>query len=169
MVIRSNRIIAGLAIGLASAGLVLAGCGQVAEQAAEQAVEQAMGEDADINVEDGSVSMTDAEGNNVAIGENVALPDNWPAEIPVYDGGTLSLASVDAASGVTAMWMTDATPEDAAAAYGAALEAAGYSVDSETSMEGMAGGDYRGNGWLVSVVALGAEDGNSLMVTASKQ
>lgn len=145
---------------------VLAACGGVAEQAAEQAAEEALGGDVDIT--DEGVTVTDDEGNEVAMGENVSLPDNWPAEIPVYDGGTLQMVSVQADGSATAMWMTDATPQEAADAYGAALTSAGYTADSNSNLGGMITGQYTGNGYSVGVNSLEADGQTTVMVTGTK-
>jgi hypothetical protein len=145
---------------------VLAGCGQIAEQAAEKAAEQAIGGDVDVN--DQGVTVTDDEGNQVAVGEDVALPDNWPAEVPVFDGGTLSMVTVQADGSANAIWMTDAPPEEAAASYTAALEAAGYTSDSNSSMGAMFISEYTGNGYKVSTNTLAADGQTTVMVNATK-
>ncbi len=155
-----------LALVLTGGSSALAACGQVAEVAVEQAAEQALGTDSNVELEGDGVTVTDAEGNSVAVGGDVAMPDNWPSTVPLFDGGMLSLVSVDADGTATALWSTPQDPQQAADAYGTALEAAGFAADSRSAFEGMAGGEYAGNGYRVSVVAVGAEDGNSLMITA---
>lgn len=142
----------------------VAACGQAAEQAAEQAVEQAVG--GDVDLDDGSVTVTDDEGNEMAIGEDVSLPDSWPADVPTYDGGSLAMVSVEGDGSAGASWMTDATPEEAAAAYGAALLDAGYTEESTTNMGGMVVNEYTGNGYTVSIMSADAGEQTSLTVTA---
>ena len=146
---------------------MLASCGGIAENAAEQAAEAAVGGDVDIN--DEGVTVTDDEGNEMAIGEGVSLPDTWPAEVPAFDGGTLSMVTVQKDGSANAMWQVDGTAEEAAAAYGATLEAAGYTSESTSNIEGMMGGDYTGNGYTVNVVSLAADNETTLMVTATKE
>jgi hypothetical protein len=155
---------------LASVALILtpalASCGQVAEKAAEQAAEQAIG--GDVDVTDGGVTVTDEDGNQMAAGENVTIPDNWPAEVPVYDGGTLQVVTVQADGSASAMWATDGTPQEAATAYAEALTSAGFTEDSTSNMGGMIVNMYTGNGFEVSLNALDADGTTNLMVTVQK-
>ena len=145
---------------------VLSACGGIAEHAAEQAAEQAIG--GDVDVEDGQVTVTDASGNAMAIGENVALPDDWPAEVPAYDNGQLAMVTVQADGSANGMWMTDVTPEEAAAAYEAQLTSAGYTSASTSNLGGMIVAEYEGNGYKVSLQTIAAEGQTSLIVAATK-
>ncbi len=104
----------------------------------------------------------------MAIGDDVQLPDNWPADVPVYDGGTLSMVTVEADGSVNAMWTMDATPEEAIDTYGAALESAGFTSDSESNMGDMFIREYTGNDYTVSASTVEAEGSTSLIVTAEK-
>ena len=158
------RSVAAIAIAALAFSPTLVACGQAAEEVAEQAAEQAIGGDVEVN--DEGVTVTDDEGNEVAIGENVAVPDTWPAAVPLYDGGTLQMISVQADGAATAMWLAEGTPADAAAAYGAALEEAGFAPDSESNMGGMIVNSYTGNGLTVSMQALDSDGQTTLMVIA---
>ncbi len=145
----------------------LTACGGTAQQAAEEAAGNAIGGNVDINSD--GVTVQDSAGNNVTIGEDVSLPDNWPVEIPAYEGGSLTSVMVAGdGSSVTAIWTTDATPEDAAKAYGDALVAAGFTVGTTTNAGGMSGGDYTGNGYTVNVVVIASDGQTNVMVNASK-
>ena len=164
-----TRIRSRAVIGVISAALILtpalASCGMAAEEAAEQAAEQALG--GDVELTDEGVTMTDDEGNEVAIGEDVAVPDNWPSEVPLYDG-TMQMVTVQEDGSASAMWSAEGTPQEAADAYGAALEAAGYTSESTSNLGGMVVNQYTGNGYSVGVQALEADGSTTLMVTASK-
>ena len=152
---------------VAALALTLAGCGQAAEQAAEIAAEQALGgEGQDVEFNDEGVTVTDDEGNEMAIGENVAVPDNWPADVPLYDGGTLQMIAVQADGSAIAMWQVDGAPADVVAAYSASLEAAGYTQDTTSNMGGMIVEQYTGNGMTVSLQSLDVDGATSLTVTA---
>jgi hypothetical protein len=145
----------------------LTSCGGAAQKAAEEAAGNAIGGNVDIN--SGGVTVQDSAGNNITIGDDVSLPDNWPKEIPAYEGGKLSSVMVAGdGSSVNTIWTTDATAEEAAKAYGAALESAGFTLGNTTNAEGMSGGDYTGNGYQVNIVAIAADGKTSLMVNAEK-
>jgi predicted lysophospholipase L1 biosynthesis ABC-type transport system permease subunit len=163
--IRSRAAIAAL-VAAVSIIPAVAGCGQAAEQVAEQAAEQALGGDVDVN--DEGVTVTDDEGNQVAIGEDVSIPDTWPAEVPLLDGGTPQMASVQADGSASVMWVVEATPEEAAKAYGDSLVAAGYTEESTSTMGGMVLNEYSGNGYVVSVNALDVDGTTNVMVAAEK-
>jgi hypothetical protein len=138
---------------LATAALVLvpalSACGQAAEKAAEVAMENAMS-GADVNIEDDGVTITDNEGNQMAAGENIQLPDNWPAEIPPFEGGTLTVVTVSP-DGVWASWTASGSAQEAADAYGATLEAAGYTLDTESKVDAAVFRSYKGNGYLLNI------------------
>ena len=140
-------------VGVAAAALIFApaltACGQAAEKAAEIAAENALS-GADVNIEDDSVTITDSEGNQMAAGENVALPDNWPAEVPAFEGGTLTVVTVSP-DGVWASWTAEGSAQDAADSYGATLEAAGYTLDTESKVDTAVFRAYKGNGYLLNV------------------
>lgn len=147
---------------------MLTACGGAAQQAAEEAAGNAIGGNVDINSD--GVTVEDSAGNNITIGDDVTLPDNWPSEVPTYDAGKLSSVMVAGdGSSVQAMWTTDATPEDAAKAYGDALLAAGFTAGTTTNVEGMTGGDYTGNGYAVNVAVIAAEGQTTVLVNASKE
>ena len=66
------------------------------------------------------------------------------------------------------MWVVDATPEEAATAYGAALVDAGYTEESTSTMGGMVVNVYSGNGYEISVNALDSDGTTNVMVAAEK-
>ena len=162
---RSRMSVAMLAALLALATPLVTSCGDVAQSVAEQAAEQAVGGDVDIN--DEGVTVTDDQGNEVAMGTDVALPDTWPAEIPVFDGGSLSMVSVQDDGTVSAMWLTDGTPQEAGDAYGAALEAAGYPQSQTSNMGGMIVTEYNGNGYSINVTSIEADGQTTVMLAAT--
>lgn len=159
-----TRTVAGVATALLLLSPALAGCGQVAEKAAETAMENALS-GADVNIEDnGNVTITDDQGNQMAAGENVALPDNWPSEVPPFEGGTLTVVTV-APDGVWASWTSDTSPQEAADAYGATLEGAGYTLDTESKVDQAVFRSYKGNGYLINVSTADDSGGTVVLVT----
>jgi len=155
---------AALALAAAATALVtLTACGGVAETVTEQAMEEAMGGDVAIN--DEGISMTDDEGNQMAIGEGVAVPDNWPSNIPLYDG-TLVMVSSAADGTATASWTTEGDPVAVADAYGAQLEGAGYSLQSDSNFDGSILREYTSSELTISVIAGQADGVTSLTMTA---
>lgn len=169
LITRVTRIaVPALVAGLAFAGL--AACSspteEIAQNVAEQAVEGAMGGDVDIS--DNSMTMTDAEGNEMAVGEGVSVPASWPADVPLFDG-ELTMVTVQADGTAYAMWMIEDAPEAAADTYGAQLEGAGYALEQDANMGGTVIREYRSATMQVSVVSGEADGVASLSVTAVPQ
>jgi hypothetical protein len=164
--VRSRFAIAALVAGLALGAVTLTACGS-AQDAIENAAGDAIG--GDVNLEEGELSVTDSEGNSIQLGENVSLPDNWPAEVPAYDGGSLMtvVVSGDGAT-VNAVWLSDASPEDAMAAYSAILESAGYTKGDVTAAAGMSTSTFTGNGYTVTVLTMSSDSGSTVTIEASK-
>ncbi len=153
---------------IAAAALILtpglSACGQGVEEVAEQAAENAMG-GGDVEINDDGVTITDEEGNEMAAGENVALPDSWPSEVPPFEGGTLTVVTVSP-DGSYAAWTTEGSPEDVVGAYGATLEEAGYVVGNEGAAAGAVFREYTGNGYTVTLSATEDAGQTMLMLTA---
>jgi len=157
-------------VGLAATALLLspglAGCGQAVEKAAEIAAEQGLEGVGDVDINEDVVTLTDDEGNEAAIGENVPIPDSWPSAVPLYDGGQVAMVSVNAEEGAMIMWRIELSATDAADAYAALLEDAGFTEDSTTNAGGMIISQYTGNGYTISLQAMDLEGVTGLSVQA---
>lgn len=167
---RTSRLIRITA--LAGAGLLalpgLAACSgaveNVAQNAAEQVAEDVMG--GDVEIDDNSMTVTDDEGNQVSVGEGIAVPGTWPDDIPLYGEGELAMVTVQADGTAYAMWTLTGAPDAAMDAYSAQLEGAGYTMEQDADLGGMLMREFRSTDRTVSVVA-GEGDGMvSLSVTA---
>lgn len=145
----------------------LGACGQAAQEVAEQSIEGAVSSaGADVDLEEGSVTIEDEAGNDLAIGAEVTLPSTWPAEVPVYDGGTLTMVMVSPAEGTAnAIWALEESPEAAADSMRRALESAGYMLESEMSTDGVTMLGFVGDGRRITVTA-GAIDGTASLTLA---
>lgn len=139
----------------------LAACGESAEQAAEQIAENAMG--GEVDIEEGNVTITDEQGNEMVAGADVALPENWP--LPVPDSGTLAMATVQTDGTAYAMWVVDSSAVQAADDYGQLLIAEGYALNQETNLDGAIMRDYSAMGMFVSVVSGETEGETTIAVT----
>lgn len=116
----------------------LTACSQAAEKITEKIIEDNASGDVDVDLDDGSVNITDDDGNQFSAGDSIDLPDNWPSDIPTFDGN-LTTVSIDKNGGsVLASWTTDASLSDAYDSYSSALEAAGFTLTSDTTQS-----DYR--------------------------
>lgn len=162
---RTVAMLAAIALAVGSLGA----CGQAADEVAEQAIEGALSSaGAEVDVEDDSVTIQDDAGNEMAVGEGVDLPSTWPADVPVYQGGTLTMVMVSAEEGTAnAMWSLREEPEAAVASMRQALEGAGYTLEAETTAQDMMLLDFVGNGHRVTVMAGTIDGAASLTVTVT--
>lgn len=155
-----------LAAAALAAGMALTGCSQIAESATEKLIEQAAGGSVNVDLEGDGVTIQGEDGG-MAMGGNLDLPDNWPAEVPTFNDGSLVMVSVDSATGgATAMWNSEMALEDATANIKSALEGAGYTIDSESAMEnlnmiGATGGAFRVDATVAS------QDGMTVVTLAA--
>lgn len=135
--------------------LGIAGCSnpvdEAAERLTEQAIESAGGGEVDVDIDDETVTLSDEEGNELSAGEGASIPDAWPGEVPLFEGGDLMFATVQAEGTASALWETNASVEDATASYDAALTGSGFTLDQEASMAGAQMRSYTGSGLMVSV------------------
>jgi len=78
--------------------LMLGGCTQnLASKLVEKAIENAAaqeGENVDVNLDEGQVNVTDAEGNEISIG-GTTKPEGWPDVIPVNENITIQFSSTN--------------------------------------------------------------------------
>lgn len=109
-------------------GVAACSPGACAERMVEEAIEAETGEEVDLDSETGSVSVRGPEGEMMEAGENVPLPDDLPAFIPIYpdatprmvmrtgDGTHVSLTVDDAATEVVAWYREQLAANDFAIA-----------------------------------------------------
>ena len=139
-----------------AAGLILTGCSQGAENTAENLIESATG--ADVDLSDGSVTVTDEEGNVIESGSDVALPDDFPSDLPQPDGGTIVTASTMDGQ-VIVVWSMQGLTADDVDAYVAQVKAAGYGEERDSASLG-------GDGVVSKTVTL-AGNGKVITITGS--
>ena len=139
---------------------IATGCG--GEQLAEQLGEQAI--DGQVDIEDDSLSITDQEGNEFAVGEGTEIPPTWPSEVPLYAGGTLVLVTSQSDGTATALWETPETVDQAVAAYDAALTSSAFRLDQDASIAGSVVRTYVGERHTVNVTVATVDGATNLNI-----
>lgn len=157
-------IIAAAGAALALGGMsTLAGCGS----GIESVVEDQTGVDIDANEE--GLEITDDQGNSFQAGEDVEVPDAWPSDAPLYDGQLVS--AVAAGGGVSLVWTSSSSTDEAFDEYSAQLESAGFKVKSDGGVlnqgETLRTSTFESDRTLVIVVAGNPGDGVTMSVTAT--
>lgn len=110
---------------------LLAAC----QRAAEEIVEEQTG--VEIDQEGDSVTITGSEGEEITH-EAESLPDDWPADVPVYEGAEVEAStSVSMGQGtqMSATLVTEDPVADVFAWYKAEAESGGWTIESEASMQ----------------------------------
>jgi hypothetical protein len=132
------RTVATVGAAVAAAGLV-GGCGGAGDQLAEQAAEaaaEAAGEDVDLDVDGDSVTI-EAEGGSVTSTAGDELPEDFPADVPLLEGTLTFSQRLEVPDGTswTALLELPGDVESSTAEAVAALEGAGFSIETQTTSE----------------------------------
>jgi hypothetical protein len=69
------------------------GCAKIGTKLVENAINKASGGSANVNLDNGGVTVKDENGGQTQIGENAKLPDGWPSDTPLYPDVKLSMSS----------------------------------------------------------------------------
>jgi hypothetical protein len=141
-----HRKVAGVALAASVVLLGAAGCGggdEAGEKAGEELAEEMLGGDVDINSEDGSVKLTDEEGNTSEYGSGTELPEDWPADLALPEGVTVLGSSSRTENGVETMFITaesETAIDDLFEEIKDQLTGAGYEIVNESNMSSTTGG-----------------------------
>jgi len=166
------------AVGMAAATLValmlilsLVSCGaRTAESIAERAVERAAareGVDADVDVGSGSVTMSDAQGNTVIVGET-SLPSDWPSAVPFMDGIEVTFAGTSRNADKSSWSLTgtyDGSPDEVFDYFKNRLS--GWHNDGEvaTEADGSAFYSYQASNDSYEIALMVTDDGGQTAIT----
>ena len=135
--------------------LAVSGCGagdEIGEKLTEKAVEEAAGGDADVDIDDEGLTVTDEDGDTTSIGTD--LPEDFPVDdVPLLEGTILASTAVDGAS-YTVTLEVEGTPEEIQEEALAVLTEAGFTSDSEMNSEGFFSSSLTKEGFEVSVTSL---------------
>jgi hypothetical protein len=146
--------VAAVVIGTSACGAVADKAGETAgEKLAEKAIEEGSGGNADVDISDGGVKISDGEGGtyevdadgNVSgssgdgeyqIGEAAELPEGWPADLAPPSGADI-VSAITTADSMSVVANIDAPIRDVYEAVKGQLADAGYEVtnDSYTSSD----------------------------------
>lgn len=139
------------------------------------------GTSVEVDKDGGSVKVESDDGDSeVSVGEGAKIPDDFPSDVPLPDGGKVGLAGQNEADGKQSFHVTYTVDpddvDDVFSDYRDALENAGFDLGDSANIEG-SGGSFAslqatGKGWQVTAVKLGSsgsEDGGiSITVTEAE-
>jgi hypothetical protein len=137
--------------------LLLSGCGagdEIGERLTEEAVEEAAGGDADVDIDEEGLTVTDENGDSTSIGTD--LPEDFPVDdVPLMEGTVLAATAVDGAS-YTVTLEVEGAPEEVHEQALAMLTDAGYTRDSDSEMnaEGFYTSTLAKEGFEVSLTSM---------------
>jgi len=126
-VMRALLLVPFVAVGLTA-------CGAAQEAVSEQLVEQAVGGDVDLELgDDGQVASIETEDGSLEMNAGAEVPEEWPGDVPLFDGGEIfssQVFTVDGETSVVVSYTTDADPEATFDSLIEAYEAAGFAAES---------------------------------------
>lgn len=144
------------------------GCfNSLAESAIEGQIEAQTGGQAQVDLSGESVTYTDTEtGGTVALGANLTLPSDFPADILIYEGEiTLASASNVPGEGASLVFTTSESAAVIADWYKAKLIAAGWSEAGTFDLQGTSLRSYEKDGVTISL-SLMTKDSVTTVVVA---
>ncbi len=122
--------------------LAFTGCSltdRLGEKAAEKITEEVLetGTNSDIDLTDESINISSDDGSSFALGEDLALPDNFPSDVPIYSGASIvGTSSSEGEQGAT-FQVTLSTEDEFSAVsdyYKAAIVDEGWTLDNSYTM-----------------------------------
>ena len=118
--------------------VALTACGAAQEAVSEQLVEQAVGEGVDVEFgDDGQVASIETEDGSFEMSTGGGeVPEEWPDDVPLFDGGEILSSQVVTDAGQTIVvvsYNTDADPEATFDSLIEAYEAAGFAAMSTSN------------------------------------
>ncbi len=162
------------AVALALLGLGLAGCGGSDGDATIVTDDGTVKVDVDPDGDDDTIKIESSEGSMTITGDGGGeLPEGWPSEIEVPEGGTITSAmaldSDDQQGWTASLTYPDTSPTDLAAEVKATMESAGFTLQGEFSSGGGGMGTYSGNGYAVTAMVGEEGEGSTLLMTVAKE
>jgi hypothetical protein len=108
---------------------------KVVEKAIERRVEKETGKKVDIDLKgkEGQIKITGKEGSFEA-GEKVAVPDDFPKDVPIYPGAQARMAMKNKDQGVTMMLGSKDSLDQVASFYKKELADKGWKQEAEMTM-----------------------------------
>ena len=147
---------------------------KIAEEAIEKAIESDSGENVDIDLDDGEMTIESDDGD-VSIGMGADLPDNFPDNVPVYpDMEIISSWSVteDNKDSYSINGLTEDAGSDVFAWYKENLD--GWEIENEFSASGddvkTSSLSAKSGGLVVVIMVVETEDeGTSIMESVTEE
>jgi len=126
---------------------------KMGENMLEKAIEKGTGQKADVNAEDGSVSIKTESGTfSASESGNIKLPSDFPSDVFTYPDAKITFATTtpaNAADGTTASYMVaysvKQSAADAVAKYKAEMAGSGWTVETEANFGAMMINFKKGN------------------------
>jgi len=142
--------------------VALTACGAAQEAVSEQLVEQAVGEGVDLELgDDGQIASIETEDGSFEMSAGGGeVPEEWPDDVPLFDGGEIfssQVFTVDGETSVVVSYTTDADPEATFDSLIEAYEAAGFAAESTSRGDFASYFGTRGDTILSAAMVLGVE------------
>lgn len=145
--------------------------GSMAERAAERAIERAGGGNADVDLQGDTATFTSDEGS-MTVGENVSLPDNWPSDVSIMQGGKIYYAMSSnpstGESGMGAVFGTAQSANNVIGYYKTELPKQGWTIEGEFNVAGASVLSATKGDRSLSLSIVGGDDETSVTIGVSE-
>jgi hypothetical protein len=146
-----------------SAGVVLTaetGCKKITQSVTEKAIEEGTGAKS-VDLDKGKMQVEGPNGQKMAMGENVALPDGWPKDrVPPYPGAKIN-AAVSANGSLSYIAETPDSPDKVKTFYKSKLSS--YKEEGVFTTPQSVTAAYKSSAESVSFSASSAGDGKTMI------
>jgi len=146
----------------------LAGCGEkIAEKAVEKAIEKEIGGEATVNIGEESLTVKGEDGTmTLTSGKAARVPENFPADVHVYDGATV-LNALASNEGFHLTLQSQDSPEKIVAAYKEKMTGQNWTQEMSMDMGVQKMLSFKKDSRSASVIV--AADGEKTRVTIGVQ
>jgi len=154
------------------------GCGKATEVAQEKVIEAALSQEgvkADVNLNsDGGVSTYNAttpDGTTMSAGENVKLPDDFPKDVPAFEGWKIQVVTGMVEKKMFNVMAVANKPLEAVAEfYKKELAAQGWKETTSTNVPGMMRtAEYEKDNRAVAVMISSSEEGTLINLSTGEK
>jgi len=142
--------------------LILTGCGE--EKVAEKAIESSTGGQADVDVDDDTVTVN-TNGSSFSAGDEVALPSGFPSDVYVIDGTVKAATTITEGEVYSVSVQTDTSVSEAADEYQEELANDGWNVTMSLNIEGVSSMTAEKDNRTVTVSIGEDEESSQTLVT----
>lgn len=122
-----------------------------------------------MKTDDNGATMEMADGGKMTSGDAAKLPDNFPADVPMYEGMKLIWVMTTPDEGMSVTAETADAPDKVTAFYKEQVAAKGWTEKYATQQDTMFNGQYSKDGRDLIVMVMKNDDKTGIQLTIAKE